>query len=251
MTLLTRFTSYITNVSAVKVRGMPMINDALTYPTNHDDWKGTILIGGILSLLGFLLIPLLPVYGYLIRVIRYRLDGDPQPPTFGDWEELFVDGIKAFVIMFVYFIIPGIIGAVTVGASIGTLATGGNAASGFAGFGLAFLLTIVLFLVFGYIAVAALVNFANEDQLGAGFDFTAIKAIIFTEEYALAWALSIGIFIAAWIVVGLLNVIPLLGAIIGAFVIFYVQIVAAHLWAGGFSDAREDSGVAERSAISD
>lgn len=218
---------------------------------DHDDWKKTVLIGGILSVFGFLLIPLLPVYGYIIRVIRHRLEGDRRPPTFGDWEALFVDGVKAFVIGFVYLLIPGIVGTITVGGSIAAMATGtrGGAAAGLAGLGLGLLLTFVLALVFGYVAVAAIVNFAKEGRVGAAFDFATIKPVVFNGDFATAWALSVVVFIGASVVVGILNVIPVLGAVIGAFVIFYAQMVAGHLWAGGYNDARGTGEVSDRSSV--
>lgn len=230
---------------------MASIGGALRYPTNNDNWKKTLLIGGGLSIFGFLIIPLLLVYGYIIRVIRHRLEDDPQPPTFSEWGELFTDGIKAFVIGFVYLLVPVIVGTFTFGGSIAAISTGttGGSAMGMAGLVVGMILTLVLSLLFGYVAVAAIVNFANERRVGAAFDFTTIKAIIFSGDFAITWGLSVVVFIAASLVVALLNIIPVLGAIIGAFVFFYAQIVAAHLWAGGYNDAREIGDVAGRSRI--
>lgn len=226
---------------------MPSIGDALTYPTEHDDWIKTVLIGGGLSIFGFLLLPILPVYGYLVRVIRHTLAGDPQPPTFGEWEELFIDGLQALVISVAYLIVPGIVGIVTFGGAVAAMATGsrGGAAAGLAGLGLGFLLTFVLTIVFGYVAVAALVNFAREERIGAAFDVATLRGIVTDGDYAIAWGLSVVVFIGAGIVTSLLNVIPFLGAIIGAFVFFYVQIVAATLWADGFKAAYRNSAGAD------
>jgi hypothetical protein len=229
---------------------MSPISDAVTYPTTHGGWKKTVLIGGVLSVFGFLFIPLLPVYGYIIRTIRHRLDGDPHPPMFDEWGALFSDGLKAFVIGFVYLLVPAIVAVVTFGGSIAAMASGTSSggAAGIAGFAFGMLLTFVLTLVFGYVAVAAIVNFASEGRFGAAFDFAAIKAVALSRDHALAWGYSVLVFIAASIVVGLLNIIPLLGAIIGAFVFFYAQIVAAYLWASGYNDAR-DGAVTGRSDI--
>lgn len=224
---------------------MTSIEDAVTYPMEHDDWLKTILIGGLLSLFSFLIVPILLVYGYVVRAIRRSLEGDPQPPVFDDWGTLAVDGLQAVVILIVYMIVPAIVGAVTVGGSIAAIAGGGRAgaAAGFAGVVLSALLTFVVTLVFGYVAVAAIVNFAREGTLGAGFAFDTIKSVIFHREYAVAWLLSVGIFIVTGLVTGVLNVVPFLGTIVGVFVGFYAQIVAANLWAGGFSAATGDGGV--------
>jgi hypothetical protein len=218
---------------------MTTVNEALRYPMEGDGWKKTILIGGILTIFGFLIVPLLAVYGYVIRVIRHRLDGESQPPEFGEWGELLIDGVKVLVIGIVYSIIPGLLFAVTVGGSIAAIATGsrGGAAAGAAGLTIGFLIALVLSLVFGYVAVAALVNFAAEGRIGAAFDLGTLRTVITTREYAIAWLLAVAIFVGAAVVTGLLNVIPILGAIIGAFVIFYAEVAAATLWAGGFTDA--------------
>lgn len=222
------------------------------YPTAHDGWKKTVLIGGVLSVFGFLFIPLLPVYGYIIRTVRHRLEGDPQLPVFDEWGELFSDGVKAFIIGFVYLLVPAIVAVVTFGGSIAAMATGTRTggAAGIAGFVFGMLLTFVLTLVFGYVAVAAIVNFTSEGRFGAAFDFTAIKAVALSRDYAIAWGYSVVVFIGASIVVGLLNIVPLLGAIIGAFVFFYAQIVAAYLWASGYNEAR-DGEVTGRSDVSE
>ncbi|MEF8786954.1 MAG: DUF4013 domain-containing protein [Haloarculaceae archaeon] len=230
---------------------MASIGNAVMYPTENDDWMKTVLIGGILSFFGFLFVPILVVSGYIIRVIRHSLDGESKPPTFGEWEELLVDGVKAFVIGFVYLLVPGLVGALTVGGSALAMATGSRsgAALGTAGFAFGMLLTLVLSLAFGYVAVAAIVNFASEGRFGAAFDFTSIKTVVFSSEYAIAWGLSIVVFFAASIVVGMLNAIPLLGTIAGAFVFFYAQVVAGHLWAGGYNDARDGSELTGRSDV--
>ncbi|MFB6149136.1 MAG: DUF4013 domain-containing protein, partial [Halobacteriales archaeon] len=92
------------------------------------------------------------------------------------------------------------------------------------------------------VAVAALVHFAHEDRLGAAFDLGAIKSIVLTEGYAIAWLLAVVVLFGASIVTGLLNLIPLFGAVFSVFVAFYIQIVAAKLWADGYTDATAGRG---------
>lgn len=232
---------------------MTSLEAALRYPTEHDDWVKTILIGGVLALFSFLLVPIFLVSGYLVRVLRHRLAGDPEPPTFGDWEELFVDGVRAFAVSLAYMLVPVVVGTVTVGGSIVALATGtrGGAAIGLGGLALGFLLTLALTLVLGYVAVAALVNFVHEDRLAAAFDFGTLRGIVTHRDYAVAWLLSVVLFVGASVVTGVLNVVPFIGAIAAAFVLFYVQIAAASLWADGFSDALEPSDDTPQSTAGD
>lgn len=219
---------------------MTSLGAAIEYPMEHDDWVKTILIGGILSILSVLIVPIIIVYGYIVQVLRHRLAGEPQPPTFDDWETLLVDGLQVFVITVVYLLIPIIVGAVTVGGSVIAVATGtrGGLLAGGAGILIGLLVSFLLALVFGYVAVAGIVNFASEEQFGAAFDFGTLRPILVDGDYAVAWLLSVGVFIGVGVVTGVLNIVPFIGGIIGAFVVFYAQIVAAYLWADGYSAAR-------------
>ena len=216
---------------------MDSIGNVVTYPTKSDEWLKTVLIGGILTVFGFLLVPMLPVYGYIIRTLRHRLDGRPEPPSFNDWGSLFVDGLQAWIIGIIYLLIPFIVGGVTVGGSIAAMATGSRAgsAAGMAGLVGGFAITFVLMLVFGYFAVVAVVNFAREDRFGAAFDVNTIRAVALDQDYAIPWGVSVVVFIVAGVIASVLNIIPFLRVVVGSFVFFYAQIVAAALWANGFA----------------
>jgi len=229
---------------------MDSIEDALTYPLEDDNWTVTVLIGGVLSLLSFLVVPAILVYGYLVQAVRERADGATQSPAFEDWGELFVDGLKAWVIGIAYMLVPLVVFGVTVGGSLFAMATGTRAG---AGAGLAGLLgglavSFVLSLVFGYVATAAIIHFACTGEFGAGFDFGTLRELVMSTEYATPWLVSIALFVAANVAVNLLNVVPFIGSLIAVvlspFASFYVLVVATDLWAGGYNaalDEREES----------
>ena len=220
---------------------MAMVEEALTYPTESDDWIVTVLIGGVLSLLSFLIIPLFIVYGYLVRAIRANLEGEPEPPTFGDWGTLVVDGIKVTVVWMIYMIVPLLVFFFTLGTSIVAILGGGDAGAT-AGFGtliVGMIATLVLALVFGYFAVVGIVNLAKEDSFGAAFDLGAIKSVGLDGDYALPWLISVGIFMGISVITNIFNFIPGLGFIVGLFLNFYGLIVASKLWADGFTAATD------------
>lgn len=218
---------------------MSSLDDAITYPTESDDWILTVLLGGLLSILSFLVVPAVLVYGYLLRTIRSNLAGEPAPPTFGDWGELFVDGLRVFVVLLAYMLVPLVVGIVTVGGSIAALATGSDAgaAAGIGGLLVGGLVAFVLALAFGYLAVVGLVNLAREGDLGAAFDFGTIRSVAFDADFAVPWLASMGVFFA----VGVVGAIPLIG-LVAVFLNFYAAIVAAKLWADGFSEAADSGG---------
>ncbi|MFC7046379.1 DUF4013 domain-containing protein [Halobacteriaceae archaeon GCM10025711] len=93
-----------------------MLSEALNYPAEGDDAITKILIGSFLVLLSPLLVPAVLAYGYGMRILREAAGGDvEEPPMFENWMELFVDGLKAFVVFIAYQIIPAVIAAVLVG----------------------------------------------------------------------------------------------------------------------------------------
>jgi hypothetical protein len=213
------------------------LDEAVRYPTRSDSWIKTVLIGGVLIFLGFLLVPLFLVYGYIVRSIGAVLADDPSPPEFDEWGELFVDGALAWIISIVYLLVPLLVAGFTIGGSIAAVATGSEigAAAGAGGLLVGLTISTILSLAFGYLAVVAIVNFAREGQFGAAFDLDVIKTVALDRDYAIAWLVSVGVFLIA----GVVSSIPFVGWIITPFVSFYAAIVAADLWAGGFTRALE------------
>ena len=221
---------------------MEPLESVATYPTNRDDWLLTVLIGGVIVFLGFLLIPVVFVYGYVIRVIKKTQTGDTEPPAFEDWGALFVDGLKAWVIGLIYLLIPGFVAAVTIGSALASLAAGGSPELTAGGLLLGLTLSAILALVFWYVAVAAISNFAREDSVSAAFDFTVLKQVVVHREYAVAWVVSLLVLAAA----SLVSAIPVLGWILAPFVSFYAFAVAGYLWSGGISAALDGQEIPER-----
>ena len=221
-------------------------NEIITYPMEQDDWIKTVLIGGVLVFFGFLLIPLFIAYGYIVRTIQDTLAGGVEPPVFDEWGKLLVDGIQAWVISIVYLLIPLVVAGVTIGGAIAAMATGGQtgAAAGAGGLFVGLTVSGLLAIVFGYLAVVAIVNFAKEEQFSAAFDFETIKTVAVDREYAIAWLVSIVILIVASFV----SAIPLIGWILAPFAGFYAAVIAANLWAGGFTQAIRPKGGLSRSS---
>lgn len=204
-----------------------------------EDWLKTVAIGGVMLIFSVLIVPMFVAYGYVARAIRANLDGEPEPPTFGDWGTLIVDGVKVWVVGFLYMLIPLIVMVLTVGTFFVAVLTGSEAGAA-AGFGtliLGMLLTFVLVLVFGYFAVVAIVNMVSEDEFGAAFDVDVLRDVGLDGEFAIPWLIAVGVFLGVGVVTGFLNIIPFLGSLIGAFLYFYAFIVASRLWAEGFQAA--------------
>lgn len=209
------------------------------YPMESDDWIVTVAIGGIATLLSFFIIPIFLVTGYMIRALRAGMEGANEPPVFDEWGELFREGVVAAVISFVYQIIPTIVFAVFVGGSLAAFLTGSDSGAGvgFVAFFGGLFFWWVLAIVFGYIGFAGVANYAKEGDIGAGFDFSVIKTVITSRSYAVAWLYVIALNIVVGVITGLLNIVPVLGGIVGIFLSFYALIIAGWLWGDGFASA--------------
>ncbi len=235
-----------------------MISESLDYLRKSDDWVSTFIIGGIVTLFSFLLLPAIWATGYLMRVLRATMHGEEESvPTFSDWGDLTIDGLKAVVIAFIYGLIPAIIGGIVMTLGGFGLAASNSSAGAIAG-GLVILvgglLTLVLGLIAWYLIPAALMNYADKGTFGAGFAFDDIRPMLSNGTYATGWLYALGLFIVAGIVTGVLNFIPFLGIIVGAFVVFYAAVAAYYIYGRTWAEMhpvemREEPTTGDRPAV--
>ncbi|WP_379764887.1 DUF4013 domain-containing protein [Halorubrum trueperi] len=69
----------------------------MLYPS-RDGWK-TVLVGGVVLLFFWLIIPVFIAAGYFVRLTRAAGRGGVEPPAFDDWWDLLVDGVKLVFVM--------------------------------------------------------------------------------------------------------------------------------------------------------
>ncbi|ADQ66974.1 hypothetical protein C499_04421 [Halogeometricum borinquense DSM 11551] len=220
-----------------------MLGDALSYPRNSSDWIPTILIGGVLSLLFVFIIPIFIIQGYMVRVLRGAAKGETAAPSFTNWGELIVDGLKLVIINFVYsliVLIPMIALSIVLGIgnslSAGApgpepgVTVGAAPALGIVGF-LGILVIGLFSIVVSYFIPAAQANFAIEGSLGAAFDISTIVSGAMTSEYFVAWVLVLVVGSILSFIGGLLFIV-----IVGFFILFYTQVVTYYLFGRGFAE---------------
>lgn len=227
-----------------------MFEAALRYPTNGEKALERLLIGGVLVILSPFVLPIFLVYGYLVRSLAAVAAGEEEPPAFDEWEELFVDGLKAFVVAFVYGIVPFVlVVAFFVPVSVTTSMTADRPSSVVTGLGIvAFLVMVVVSLAVAYVVMAALSRFAVEGRIGAAFEFGEIGRLATSEPYVIAIVLAIVlqlivgavIFAAVLFTLGLalFVLVPL-----GAFINFWTYLVTIYLFGAAYREAMGTSTV--------
>lgn len=223
---------------------MEPIEDVLRYPTRREDWVKTVLVGGALTLFGFLIVPAILVSGYVLAGIRGRVGGEASPPAWGDWGELFVDGLKVWVVGIVYAIVPALLGLVIFGGAVAAMASGSDVGVvvGLLGLGVGASVWLVVAHVFFYPLPASLANLAVTGRLASAFDVDTVRQVVTTRAYAVPWLWGVAILVVGGVVGGVANAIPLVGWLLGALVLFYADVVLAVLWGAGFADALEGEG---------
>ena len=201
-----------------------------------DSWIAQMLIGGVLLVFFFLLIPVFAFNGYLLRVIGTTVEGESEPPAWNDWGELIIDGIKFSIVGLVYSIVPIVAIFGIGGVLLGLGGAAGDSGGGIiAGFGLITMLLLipVLFLVY-YIVPAALANMAVEGSLGAAFDFSLLKNVVLTSDYFIAVLMPIVVGIITNIVSNILA-ITVIGLVLVPFVTYYGQVAVFRMFGTAFA----------------
>ena len=227
-----------------------MFEDALRYPWRGEKNLETIAIGGILSLLGFLFVPVLFVYGYLVRVVRESSAGQTEvPPEFDHWETLLVDGVVAFLISLVYTVVPALLVAGTAALWIVPFSVttevvepgappapgGGPNVVVLALAVLTVVLALILLLAALYLFPAAIGAYARTGSLGAAFSPSTLRRLGGRRQYLVGLLVAIVVNVGAQLVAGVAAV-TVIGLVVVPFLTFYGNVAGAYAIGRGIRD---------------
>ncbi|BAZ99207.1 hypothetical protein tca_01148 [Methanothermobacter sp. EMTCatA1] len=151
-----------------------IVNDAIRYPSS--DWKKVIILG-VLIIASILILPVFLVMGYGFRALKASIAGFDELPEFDEWGEMFVDGLKVFVVQIAYMIVPliiifaGVLGSFTMVSPDTGVITNPTAFTGLVGG--TTIIGIILAIILGLIETIAIAHMAyNDSELGAAFRFS-------------------------------------------------------------------------------
>lgn len=208
-----------------------MLLEALRYPFAGERRLDAVLVGGGLHLLATALpvLPLVPVVGYLVRVLRHvatdespgsRTALDEGPPDWRPVVPLFVDGVTAIGVVVIYLLVP-------IALLAGTMAVAGGGALNptTLGSGVLFYAGSTLVFVTALAAIyplpAALVAYAT-DGLRPAFSPNRLQNAVRDAQYLVATLTALAVLGVAAGIFAPLNRIAL-----GFFVAFSVEVAAA------------------------
>ncbi|WP_267643713.1 DUF4013 domain-containing protein [Haloarchaeobius amylolyticus] len=212
-----------------------MLKEALTYIRRSDDTARTLLIGTLLVMLGFLVVPLFIVSGYIVGVVRAARNDD-EPPVWEDWKQLTLDGVKMTLVLLAFLVIPLLLGltalvlaGITVDAQTGQLALESVGA-------LAIALSVAAFvvgLVALYVSPIAVAHFAESGRMGDAFDFGEFRQAATNGTYAIAWLLAFAVNVVGGVIATGLGSLPWIGVFLGALAVFYLNVVTWYIYGQG------------------
>jgi hypothetical protein len=210
------------------------INKALTYVFDDERWVTKSIIGLVLSFLGFLIVPIIFVQGYLVWIVRNVMDGLEFPlPEWDDWGKMFMDGLNLFIALFVYSL-PAVLLMVCGGLLFlpAGMAEGDVAGALAAGGGIGFMVLSCLAALWGLAMIvlgpAITIQYAREGTLGACFRFSEVIAV--TRDHIGDIAIAVVVLIGLGIVLGLIGVIPFIGWLVALAASIYTTFVSGHLF---------------------
>lgn len=228
---------------------------AFRYVFEDPEWVGKIVLFIVMSVLGFLIIPVFIFNGYFIKAMKRVSMGEEGLPKWDDWGELVGIGFKLFVIQLI-LAIPAIVLFAIFGwaAIVSAIVPAGQnysmmgSSPAFGALGAGFFFALFLVGIYGLaIAVffpAMAMRFASENySIGAAFKFGEVFKVMVDNigEYLSSIAIFVGLFIVAFMIgtatfnIGSLVLAP------------YVYLVGAHLFGQimrGKSAAVREGGVA-------
>lgn len=155
--------------------------------------------------------------GYSLNIIRTAMDKSDDFPMLDPVNNI-IDGIKVIIISIVFFIIPFVIALVL---AIITGAIGAGLEHLFTGFGIALIISVIVFVIFAIFEVIALARFAKTKEFGDAVNFGEI----FEDIKRIGVAKVIAFIIIALIIIvivqlicSVLAFIPILGALLAAII---------------------------------
>lgn len=186
---------------------LDIYKDAMEYSVQ--DGKRLIKLG-IICLFNFLILPIFLQLGYSYRVtkvaVKGMINGDDALPDFSDAISMFIDGLKIFVVKFVYIIVPIIIFAIFMWAG---RAVGGSAGGIITGIGV--ILTVVIGVAAYILSDLAVCHMAAEDEaLSTAFDIKSLRAI----AKSIGWLRLIGFYIGLLLIMLVITLVVILVLVI-------------------------------------
>ncbi len=215
------------------------VNKAVRFVFEDKQWISKLLIGVLMSLLAFFIVPGLILQGYVVKLIRQVMNGNrDELPEWTDWGKLLRDGFFVTVGELVWmlpFILLVLVVSIATGG-VGRLSDDAAAVAATGGGLLLLCLVLLMVVVALFLTPALLIQYAIKDDFSALFRFGEVFDIIRNHmaDILIAFLVTLAALFVVSLVGGVLGIIPCLGWI-AAFVIGlaagpYISFLGGHLY---------------------
>lgn len=208
-----------------------MLTDGIRYP-KRGEWVGRTLIGGLLSIFGFLIIPALLLYGYYLRVLGSVASGVEEPPDWDDWGTLLVRGLIAALIAIAYTL-PLLVFSALMAPLVGVGALSDDPVAAITGVGLLWAGGVfVLGILVAVFLPVALTRYAVTNEAAAAFELGTVVSIGLSGDYLVAVVVAL----VAAVLLGILSgiaALTIIGIVLVPFIGFYTSVAVASILATG------------------
>ncbi len=172
-----------------------------------------LIIGILLSIL-----PIINLFatGFMLNAAKNEMKKKKMLPEWAEWGQLFVKGLLAFVIGFIYAIPVMLIGALLAwptikGAISGMQVT--NVALG--GLGAGMVVVAVLGLLLAYIVPSAILHYISSGRFGDAFKLGSVFKKAFCGQYFMAWVVGV---LYSLVLGTILGFVPIIGGAAASFI---------------------------------
>ncbi|MFC7071378.1 DUF4013 domain-containing protein [Halobaculum lipolyticum] len=226
-----------------------MIEQALRFPFGTADDRGAtaeaLLVGGGLHVLAAFVpvVPLIPVMGYLVRVLGAAGEADDPAdlPTFRSPASLVRDGLVGGVLALGFCLVPVVLLVVTVGGALSGGAAGGPIdPTTPLGYGVTLIggtITLLLAVAVVYPLPAVIAGYARADpeagtltRVRTAFSRRRLRASVTSGRYFYAWTVGVVLLLFG---AALASAGTRFTRLVGFFGLFYLEVAAAAAWSRG------------------
>lgn len=184
------------------------IDELLKAAVKESDWMVKIGVGGVLAAAGlvailynFVCLPILAafwalMFGYCLRCMRQKVANvESKLPAWDEWGDLFMSGITWIALQTAIFLLSSTVFALILAACTGNAFNTKSETISFLWIGLACILVLPASAFLSILSNYAMVNFAVEENLGAGLAYIKVSKRLLKNPLQLlsGYLLAIGV----------------------------------------------------------
>ncbi|HEX55492.1 MAG: hypothetical protein DRO94_03775 [Candidatus Altiarchaeales archaeon] len=157
------------------------------------------------------------VTGYQLRCAKSAMNKDFKLPEWENWTDLFVKGLTAIIIGFIYSMPIILILVLSMGgAMMSFIGLSGReaAAGGFLSLGIGTFLGLLILILTIYVIPLAVLAYIEKDSFYEAFDFDKIARKARKKDYFVAWIVML---VYSFVISAVLSIVPIVGLAIASF----------------------------------